>query len=525
MSSESVSEKNTRLITRGKRGLLRVVFSRTGVVALLILLQIGVVVAILRYFGSYWPHYYAVLSALSLLMGVYLINTDSPSFYKTSWLLFLALAPVAAVPLYFYIKLDVGHRRLASRLRKITQASSHAIPLTAAGRRLKEESPADATLARYLRDAGGFPVYDRTAVDYYPSGEDFFPAFLEALESAQRFIFLEYFIIDQGEMWDKVLEILTRKADRGVDVRLIYDGTCEFFRLPRSYAGSLRARNIQCHVFAPVHPFVSTHYNYRDHRKIAVIDGRVAFTGGLNLADEYINRITLFGHWKDTAVRLRGEAVKTFTLLFLQLWQMDEKELQFEPYLSAPAEDHPEEQGFVIPYGDHPLDDQPVGQSVYLHILNQATRYVHIMTPYLILDSELESALKFAARRGVEVSVMLPHIPDKKLAFALAKSHYPSLIAAGVKVYEYTPGFVHAKSFVSDDVRAVVGTINLDYRSLFHHFECAAYFYKTACVAPVEEDYQKTLKQCRLVTRKEASHPGFFYKLMGILMKAFAPLM
>lgn len=523
--SASAPEKNNPLLTRSKRGLLQIVFSRTGVVALLLLLQIAMGLTVLRYFGNYWPQYHAVLSALSLLMGIYLINTDSPPFYKTTWLLFLALAPVTAVPLYFYINLDVGHRRLARRLRRITQASSHAIPLTAASRRLRKESPSDAALAHYLREAGGFPVYDRTAVEYYPSGEAFFPALLEALESAQRFIFLEYFIIDRGEMWETVLEVLARKADKGVDVRLIYDGTCEFFRLPRRYADTLRARNIQCHVFAPIHPFVSTRYNYRDHRKIAVIDGRVAFTGGLNLADEYINRFSPFGHWKDNAVRLQGEAAKTFTLLFLQLWQMDEKDLQFEPYLSAPAEEHPQARGFVIPYGDHPLDDQPVGQSVYLHILNQATRYVHIMTPYLILDSELESALKFAARRGVDVSILLPHIPDKKLAFALAKSHYPALIAAGVKIYEYTPGFLHAKTFVSDDLRAVVGTINLDFRSLFHHFECAAYFYKTDCVDAAEEDFQKTLKQSHRITRKEAAYPGFFYKLMGIIIKAFAPLM
>ena len=524
MASTPAPKGKNPIIARGRKGILNVIFSRMGVIFLLLLLQIGAVFALYYRFGNYWPHFYGAAEALSVVMAIYLINTDSAAYYKTTWLVFLLLAPVAAVPFYFYLQLDVGHRALMHRLRRIAKESLNAIPLTGAERRLAEESPADARLSHYLRTMDGFPVYDATGVTYYPTGEDFFSALLEALRQAREFIFMEYFIIEPGVMWDQVVELLAEKADKGVDVRLLFDGTCEVFRVPRHYADDLRAKNIQCHVFAPIRPFVSTHYNYRDHRKITVVDGTVAFTGGINLADEYINAIHPFGRWKDTALRLEGEGVKTFTLLFLQMWQIDQKELSFEPYLST-AKPLPSATGYVIPYGDHPLDKELLGEQVYLHILNSATRYVHIMTPYLILDSEMESALKFAAKRGVDVTLLLPHIPDKRIPFALAKGHYPALIAAGVKIFEYTPGFLHAKSFVSDDRRAVVGSINLDYRSLCHHFECAAYLYNVPCVADIEADFQRTLKQSQAISRHQAAHPGAFYWIVGRLMKVFAPLM
>ena len=504
------SKPKNKIIAKGKKGILNVIFSRSGVVLILLLLQIGALLAIYLRFGNYWPHFYGAMEVLSIVMAIYLINTDAAAYYKSTWLVFLLIAPVAAVPLYFYLNLDVGHRTLLSRLRRVSRESA--------------SSPADYSLSCYLRRVDGYPTYQNSGVRYYPSGETFFASFLDDLRQAKSFIFMEFFIIQPGEMWDAVVDVLAEKADRGVDVRLIFDGTCEIFRVPLDYAAGLRARNIQTHVFAPIRPFVSTHYNYRDHRKIAVIDGRVAYTGGVNFADEYINRIHPFGQWKDSALRLTGEAVRTFTLLFLQTWQIDQKELNFEPYLSTFYPDT-EARGYVIPYGDHPLDDELLGEQVYLHILNTATRYVHIMSPYLILDSEMETALKFAAKRGVDVTILMPAIPDKKIPFALAKGHYPALIAAGVKIYSYTPGFLHAKSFVSDDCRAVVGSINLDYRSLCHHFEVAAYLYDCPAVADVERDFQQTLRQCRQITRHDAAHPGAFYWLMGKLMKVFAPLM
>lgn len=305
----------------------------------------------------------------------------------------------------------------------------------------------------------------------------------------------------------------------------MYDGTCEFSTLPHDYPKRLKALGIKCKTFAPVTPFISTHYNYRDHRKILVIDGHTAFNGGVNLADEYINHIVKFGHWKDTAVMIKGEAVKNFTLMFLQMWNIDERVPEFDSFLTASVSAKKNTSGYVVPYGDCPLDDDKVGERVYMDILNRAKKYVHIMSPYLILDGEMEAALKFAAERGVEVKLILPGIPDKQIPYALAKTHYASLLGSGVEIYEYTPGFVHAKVFVSDDKEAVVGTINLDYRSLYHHFECATYMYGVDCIPEIETDFQSTVAQCRAVTPVTIRHEKLMLKLTGFIMKVLAPLM
>lgn len=390
--------------------------------------------------------------------------------------------------------------------------------------RLQGEDPGAAGLACYLQRSGRFPVYDNTEVTYFPSGEEKFEQLLVELRQAKEFIFLEYFILDEGVMWGKILEILVQKAKEGVDVRVLYDGTCELTTLPYDYPKRLRRLGIACKMFAPITPFVSTHYNYRDHRKIAVIDGHTAFTGGVNLADEYINRVERFGHWKDTAIRLKGAGVRSFTLMFLQMWNIDDKTVEYDRYLAVPTASSQAE-GYVIPYGDCPLDRDKVGERVYMDLLNRATRYVHIMTPYLILDGEMETALKFAAERGVEVRLILPGIPDKKIPYALAKTHYASLLASGVRIYEYTPGFVHAKVFVCDDREAVVGTINLDYRSLYHHFECAAYLFGTECIPQIEADFVTTLRQCREITKETLQREKLRLRFMGYLVKILAPLL
>ena len=305
----------------------------------------------------------------------------------------------------------------------------------------------------------------------------------------------------------------------------MYDGMLEVSTLPENYAELLEEHGIRARVFSPIIPLLSTHYNYRDHRKILVIDGKVAFNGGVNLADEYINRRERFGHWKDTAVMLKGDAVRSFTLMFLQMWNLYDEKPEFAPWITGKPEAAMNPSGYVIPYGDCPLDDDRVGETVYMDILNRAEHYVHIMTPYLILDDELESALKYAAMRGIDVKLILPGIPDKKLAYALAKSHYKRLIQAGVKIYEYTPGFIHAKVVTSDDRKAVVGTINLDYRSLYHHFECATYMYKTACIPAIERDMQETLSKCAEVTEESIRNEKLSYKIAGSLMKFIAPMM
>ena len=352
---------------------------------------------------------------------------------------------------------------------------------------------------------------------------------VKALKEAKEFIFMEYFIVDKGFMWDTVLAILAQKVKEGVEVRFMYDGTCSLSLLPPKYPDKLRKLGIKCKVFAPIMPFLSTHQNNRDHRKVLVIDGHTAFTGGINLADEYINEIERFGHWKDTAVMVKGDAVKSFTLMFLQMWDIAEintptptaKYIRsgFEPAMDLPAE------GYVIPYGDSPYDTEYVGERVYMDILYNAKRYVHIMTPYLILDEEMITALTYAVKRGVEVIIMMPHVPDKIYAYLLARTYYGELIDAGVEIYEYTPGFVHAKVFTSDDEKAVVGTINLDFRSLYLHFEDAVFIYKNPAVASAEEDFQRTLEKCQKITKEDCRQYNVFKKLLGRVLRLVAPLM
>lgn len=314
----------------------------------------------------------------------------------------------------------------------------------------------------------------------------------------------------------------------GVEVRVLYDGTCTFYRLPYGYPKRMEALGIHCKMFAPLRPLVSTYYNNRDHRKIAVIDGRVGFTGGVNLADEYANLVRVYGVWKDTAVRLEGEAVRSLTLMFLQMWGMDEREPDTDSYgryLHVPQRPLPEASGYVLPYADSPLDDERVGECVYLDILNHAERYVRIMTPYLILDETMVMALTFAAKRGVDVELILPHVPDKKFAFALAKGHYRELLDAGVKIYEYTPGFVHAKVFVSDDRKAVVGTINLDYRSLYHHFENGCFLADCDAVLEIRDDLIRTMGESREVTEQYKEGRSAGLRLGQLILRLFAELL
>lgn len=516
-----------RLLKKGQKGIVHAIFSRFGLVLLLMLLQAGVLWSVFRWFGGLLPHYFGGSVAMSAFMVVYILNSEMDNSAKITWMVTIAILPVVGVPLFFYVKSNIGHNALKKRVTHLTEEARGLQPQPlAAAQELAEADPGAASLARYLHGkGGGFSVYRNTEVTYFPGGEAKFEELLRQLEKAEKYIFLEYFIIDEGLMWGKILEVLARKAAEGVDVRVMYDGTCEFTTLPRDYPSRLEKLGIQCRVFSPVQPFVSTHYNYRDHRKILVIDGKVGFTGGVNLADEYINHIEKYGRWKDAAVMLEGEAVRPLTILFLEMWSIL-REPEFEKLLSVPPHSVPAK-GFAAPYGDCPLDGERVGEMVYIDLLNRAKRYIHIMTPYLILDGELETALKFAAERGVDVHLILPHVPDKKFAYALAKTHYKSLLDSGVKISEWLPGFVHAKVFVVDDSEAVVGTINLDYRSLYHHFENAVWMKDTACIPAIEKDFQKTLEFCRDVepTRESIWEGKVLLHLAGILLKVIAPLL
>ena len=356
-----------------------------------------------------------------------------------------------------------------------------------------------------------------------------FPVLVRELEQAEHYIYIEYFIINDGVMWRTILDILERKTTEGVDVRLIYDGFGCLTTLPYHYERFLREKGIQCQVFNPFRPLLNIVQNNRDHRKICVIDGKTGFTGGINLADEYINQKRRFGHWKDTAVILKGEAVWNMTVMFLHMWNVIANSSEpIDHELHLPHHFHPdsfESDGYVQPYSDTPLDGEIVGENVYLNIINRARKYVYICTPYLIIDNEMMTALCLAAKSGVDVRIMTPGIPDKKMVFLLTQSYYEQLLEAGVHIYEYQPGFLHAKSFVCDDEIAVVGTINLDYRSLYHHFENGVWFYKNKVIQDILSDFQETLNYCDPISIDFCRNRNIVIRAFQSILRLFAPLL
>lgn len=520
------NEEIIKLMKKKKKGLLAFIFSRLFFFIILIAFQLLLFLAIYDMLFEKIPYFIAYQTIFSIIMFFYLFSCEMNSTAKLTWLVVISVFPLPGTILLWFTQMSFGqnvNKKVIVRLINDTKKKLPQSEKTLNNALLVNSGTYD--LCRYLNRTGCFPIYENTNVTYFPSGEAKFEALLVELERAEKFIFLEYFIIDEGYMWGRVLSILKRKAAEGVDVRVMYDGMCEISTLSFDYNERLEKIGIKCKAFSPIRPFISTHYNYRDHRKILVIDGKTAFNGGINLADEYINKRPRFGHWKDAAVMLKGDAVQSFTLMFLQMWNITERIPKWHEELLQLPDEKTVSDGFVMPYADCPLDDDKVGESVYMDILNRATKYVHIMTPYLILDGELETSLKFAAERGIDVKLILPGIPDKKAAYALAKTHYKSLVKSGVKIYEYTPGFVHSKVCVCDDIKAVVGTINLDYRSLYHHYECATYLYRTSCIADIEFDFCETLEKCRMITPDSIKKEKLYYKIVGRIVKIVAPLM
>ena len=382
--------------------------------------------------------------------------------------------------------------------------------------------------SKYVRDWAGFPVYKNTETKYYPCGEKMFPDMLAALEEAEHFIFMEYFIVEEGYMFGKILEILKRKANQGVDVRFIYDDFGCVTTLPAKYYRRMQEWGIQCVRFNPLYPVMSVIMNNRDHKKILVVDGKVGFTGGINLADEYVNQVKRFGYWKDTAIRLEGEAVWSFTLMFLEMWdyitKSQEADLEkFRPARYQTREFHTD--GYVQPYTDSPLDHENVGENIYMNIINRARNYVYIFTPYLIPDDEILKALQNAAKSGVDVRIIMPGIPDKQIIYWISQSYYEPLLECGVRIYQFNPGFLHAKCFVCDDEVAVVGSVNLDYRSLYLHFECGVWMYCSRAVMQVKADVLNTLEQSEEINMEFCRKRPAAIRTLQSVLRLFAPLL
>ena len=479
-----MKEKTYEGTKKTQNGLKRMFFS-----VLAILLQAVFMVYMFTRLNEYAAAINTTTSVLAIILVLGLYNREQTASMTTPWIILILAFPIMGVSLYLLVGLNGAPNKMRARFEEVDSMLLPCLPENAdILSDMYEKVPQAAGISTYLAKNALYPVYQNTDVTYYDQASKGLEAQLSDLSKARKFIFMEYFIVAKGYVWDRVLEVLKRKAAEGVEVRFMYDGTCTVSLLPPNYPKKLEQEGIACRVFSPIRPALSTHQNNRDHRKIVVIDGKVAFTGGINLADEYVNRKIRFGHWKDTAIMLEGDAVRSFTLMFLEMWNVakSEKVEEFDPYLDViyEREKHSGE-GFVIPYGDSPIDGEHVGKMVYMDILNTSKRYVHIMTPYLILDNEMLTTLIRAAKSGIEVIIIMPHIPDKIYAYLLARSYYAELLQAGVKIYEYIPGFVHAKVFTSDNTKAVVGSINMDYRSLHLHFECAVYLFRNPAVQQV----------------------------------------
>lgn len=521
------SGKGIRLAAKWKKNFFSVFFSRFGLIIILLLMQIMVMMTIWSFFKEMLADYIITIQTIfEIIVIIALINRPMDSSAKLSWTLLITAMPLSGTLFYVWTTVEMGYGTIRNKLAEINKESKKYVPKNqSAIHKLKGLDRESAALAKYLTKYDTTSVYENVRAEYYALGEEKFASLLEELEKAKDYIFLEYFIIEEGYMWGRVLEILARKAKEGVDVRVMYDGTCDFSKLPHDYPKRLKEIGIQCKVWERIKPVVTSSYNYRDHRKILVIDGKKAFCGGINLADEYINKVEKFGHWKDTAIMLEGSAVDSFTIMFLQMWNVEDPQKEdFNKFLGN-YDKNIIARGCVIPYSESPLNNHKIAERVYMDILYNSKDYVYIMTPYLILDDELTTALRFAAERGVDVRIVMPGIPDKKPIWLLGKSQYKHLIEAGVRIYEYLPGFVHSKVFLSDNLKAVVGTINLDYRSLYHHFECAAYLVGVPCIKDIQEDFTEIFRKSAEITLETIHHENVIYKFVGAILRIIAPLL
>lgn len=502
---------------------------RATIVAFAILLQLVWILSFLQGFRVRYSFLNSLIDIVAIFVVLVIVNKKSNPSYKIAWMVVILAIPIVGLVVYFIFGRSELTRPTRKRMEVINRELEAVLPENL--NILKELEEADKTVyrqAKYIRDWAKFPIYNNTSTKYYSSGESMFPEILQALEEARHFIFMEFFIVEEGVMFGKILDILKRKVSQGVDVRFIYDDFGCVTTLPQKYYLTMQSWGIRCVRFNPLYPVMSVIMNNRDHRKILVADGKVAFTGGINLADEYINEIERFGYWKDTGLRLEGEAVWSFTIMFLEMWSYithtAERDLgQFRPerYQAKPFVSD----GYVQPYADSPLDAETTGENIYMNMIAKAKDYVYIFTPYLIPDNEMIKTLQNAAKSGVDVRIIMPGIPDKKVVYWMSQSYYEPLIECGVRIYQYKPGFLHAKCFVSDDTLATVGSINMDYRSLYLHFECGVLLYQSSAVRMVKEDVLRTMAQSEEVNIEFCQkRPAAIRTFLGVV-RLFAPLL
>ncbi|MFI3230667.1 MAG: cardiolipin synthase [bacterium] len=483
-------------------------------------IQIWFVIHIIATFQEIFTyfHFFSVILSLIILLFIIADSDINPS-YKISWIIPILVLPSFGWIFYLMFSNNLNKKNKVKKISQLLKSNNH---------NLQEiQNKLAMRNAKYLIDYADAEIFKNYDDTYFKVGEEYFQELLKQLEKAEKFIFMEYFIIEEGLLWNSILDILKKKASEGVEVRLIYDYMGCMLTLPNDYFKTLESYGIKVSVFNPVNIIFSIVINNRTHRKITVIDGKIAFTGGINLADEYINHIEKFGHWKDSGIMISGEGVWSFTVMFLDMWELINKKNEdyfaYKHVFSKKIEKN--HNGYIIPFSDTPFDKEQVCNTIYINIINNATDYIYITTPYLIIDYEMTCALKNASKKGVDVKIIMPHIPDKKAVFEASQSHYKTLIESGVKIFEYTPGFMHAKNFVSDDKYGIVGTINMDYRSLYLHFECAVLLYECSVIDDIKKDFISTIEESQEVSLEECTDISFTRHLYHAVLKIFAPLM
>ena len=507
-----------------KNGVKRLIFC-----ALAILLQLIFFIALFTKLNKYAEAIDIVTRLFALVLVLRIYGQHKTSSMKTPWIILIALLPILGVALYLLVGLNGSTRVMRERYRKIdAELSPYLVKDPAVLDALKEKVPEAGGIAAYIENNADYPVYRNTDVEYYDYAEKGLEAQLRDLKKAEQFIFMEYHAIEDAESWHRVQDVLVDRVNAGVEVRVFYDDMGSIGFINTGFVKKMKALGIQCRVFNPFSPGFNVFLNNRDHRKITVIDGKIGFTGGYNLANEYFNVTHPYGKWKDTGIRLEGDAVHSMTISFLEMWNSMSRELPdekgLEKYLQ-PYAYHAKQTGFIQPYADIPLDGEQVGEEVYISMANKAEKYCWFITPYLIITDEMTHALSLAAKRGVDVRIITPGIPDKKFVYGMTRSFYNSLVRNGVRIFEWTPGFCHAKMSVADDCMATCGTINLDYRSLYHHFENGCFMADCEVVLQMKEDFERTFAESREVTEKYRSGRSAYLRLGQLFLRLFAELL
>lgn len=504
---------------------LKIIQSRMFITVLLMLIQVIILFVFIGVLAARFSVYYFITLAVSVLIVLDISNQNMNPSFKLPWVILVMAVPVIGAPLYLLFAKSKQSRRISKRFKNYRTLMRNTLPNPEDPiSDIEKDDPEVAKQLRFVEKTAYAPVYGNTEAVYFPTGEEYFASIMREIAAAKRFVFLEYFIIEDGKMLGSVLELLRKKVDEGIEVRIMYDDIGTINKLPRKYYRTLEEMGFRVSVFNRMKPSLDAFLNYRDHRKILVVDGNVGFTGGINLADEYINEVERFGHWKDTGVMLKGQAVTKLTEIFLQLWHFSrgETKIDYREYASTLS---CEGDGYIQPFADGPSTDDRTCELCYMGLINTATDHFYVTTPYLILDNEMTTALCHAAKSGVDVRIITPHIPDKKTVMAVTRSNYRTLLMSGVRIFEYTPGFIHAKSVSMDGKVCIVGTANFDFRSLYLHFENCVLFYKSGCVADVERDFLETQEKSQEITLEEIKKKGALYALLQAVLKLFSPLM